>query len=70
MRSATPPNGQSRDKSAQRNLPEAALADVDGVEESRRGTVSVFDGPPPKIELCHDQQAEVTHVGGWIGDRL
>jgi len=54
---------------ADRLLPES-LADVDGIVESRRGTVSVFNGPPPDIETFDDAGAEGVAVGGWIGERL
>jgi len=46
------------------------LADVDGNEESRRGTVSVFNGPPPELEILDDDEAEIERVGAWIAARL
>jgi len=55
--------------SADRLLP-STLADVDGNVEERRGTVSVFNGPAPKIEICDDPDAETLTVGRWIADRL
>ncbi len=54
---------------ADRLLPET-LADVDGHVESRRGTVSVFDGPSPTIEICGDADQEAALVGNWIASRL
>jgi hypothetical protein len=54
---------------ADRLLP-ATVADVDGVEESRRGTVSTFDGPPPTVMECADPAAEQAAVAGWIADRI
>jgi hypothetical protein len=54
---------------ADRLLP-ATVADVDGVEESRRGTVSTFDGPPPTVMECADPAAEQAAVGAWIAERL
>jgi len=47
-----------------------AIADVDGIEESRRGTQSVFDGPPPEIRVFQSQEAEIVAVAGWIEERL
>ena len=38
-------------------LPEV-VRDVDGIEEDRRGTVSVFNGPEPRISLFDDATAE------------
>lgn len=54
---------------ADRLLP-ASIADVDGNAESRRGTVSVFDGPPPTIETFKNEQAEIAAVGKWIAERV
>jgi superfamily I DNA/RNA helicase len=42
------------------------VRDVDGHAESRRGTVSVFDGPSPEIALFDDEAAEIGRVGEWI----
>ena len=55
--------------SADRLLP-TTIADVDGNQEQRRGTVSVFDGPAPTIEICDDPATEVELVGEWIANRL
>jgi superfamily I DNA/RNA helicase len=44
--------------------------DADGVVESRAGTVSVFNGPPPTIELFDDEDAEVAAVAEWIAERV
>jgi mRNA-degrading endonuclease RelE of RelBE toxin-antitoxin system len=46
------------------------IADVDGLAESRKGTVSMFDGPEPVVRLCDDAAAEREVVRGWIMDRL
>lgn len=54
---------------ADRLLP-PALADVDGNAEDRRGTVSVFNGPAPKIETFDDQEEEAEAVGAWISGRV
>jgi superfamily I DNA/RNA helicase len=55
--------------SADRLLP-STLVDVDGNVEERRGTVSVFNGPTPAIEICDDSDAESRTVGKWIAERL
>jgi len=54
---------------ADRLLP-ASLSDVDGNVENRRGTVSVFNGPPPKIDIFDDADDEALAVGQWIGELL
>jgi hypothetical protein len=50
-------------------LPQS-IADVDGIAESRRGTVSVFDGPPPEMKIVKDARQEEGAVAAWIADRL
>jgi superfamily I DNA/RNA helicase len=42
------------------------LADVDGNVESRRGTVSVFNGPAPRIAVFDSAEAEIAAVGEWL----
>lgn len=42
------------------------IADVDGNAEDRRGTVSVFNGPPPQVQMFPDQAAEVEAVASWL----
>lgn len=50
---------------ADRLLP-SSIVDVDGVEEGRRGTVSVFDGPAPQIVLVDDENEEIERVAGYL----
>ncbi len=50
---------------ADRLLP-ASITDLDGVEEGRRETVSVFDGPPPERVLATDEAAERTQVAAFL----
>ncbi len=38
--------------------------------EGRRGTVLLFDGPPPMVADCKDADHECRTVGKWILDRL
>lgn len=45
------------------------LADVDGNVESRKGTVSVFNGPEPAIQTFNSPQAECKAIAAWIKDR-
>ncbi len=53
---------------ADRLLPRS-LADVDGnVEE--RGTISIFNGPPPQIAIFDDPQTEAQAVADWLVARL
>jgi mRNA-degrading endonuclease RelE of RelBE toxin-antitoxin system len=42
------------------------VTDVDGNAETRTDTVSVFNGPPPHIEVFADEHTEATGVGEWL----
>ena len=44
----------------------AHVRDVDGFEESRKGTVSVFNGPEPTIRTFATEEEEIVFVGNWI----
>jgi mRNA-degrading endonuclease RelE of RelBE toxin-antitoxin system len=48
----------------------AEVADVDGLVEDRRGTVSVFNGPAPLVQTFGDREEEITAVGKWLADRV
>ncbi len=50
-------------------LLDAQVSDVDGNTEERRGTVSVFNGPPPLVQRFADQAEENAAVGAWIAAR-
>lgn len=54
---------------ADRLLP-STVSDVDGNIEGRRGTVSMFNGPPPMVMACSDIDHEYRTVARWITDRL
>jgi mRNA-degrading endonuclease RelE of RelBE toxin-antitoxin system len=54
---------------ADRLLP-PALSDVDGNSEERRGTISSFNGPAPRIATFADEDDEIQTVGSWIAERL
>jgi len=42
------------------------VQDVDGNEQDRRGTVSVFNGPDPEIRTFKDANSEIHGVAEWI----
>jgi mRNA-degrading endonuclease RelE of RelBE toxin-antitoxin system len=46
------------------------VSDIDGNVETRRGTVSVFNGPAPSIQVFDSQNAEGSAVAAWLGDRV
>ncbi len=52
-----------------RLLPET-IQDIDGREEDRSGTISVFNGPVPEIERFEDEEAERDHVAAWLRKAL
>jgi len=45
------------------------LSDVDGNAEERRGTVSIFNGPPPQALAFPNSDEEINAVGGWLLQR-
>lgn len=42
------------------------IRDVDGYEDSRAGTISVFDGPEPIVRSFAGEQEEIAFVGDWL----
>lgn len=46
------------------------VRDVDGNEEDRRGTVSVFNGPDPEIRIFRDRQQEIDGLALWIHEAV
>ncbi len=46
------------------------LADVDGNLEKRKGTISVFNGPPPVISVLQSVEKEIAAVAHWLSARL
>lgn len=42
------------------------MTDVDGYTEDRKGTVSVFNGPPPIIQELSDERSEIDAVSTWL----
>jgi hypothetical protein len=56
-------------QAADRLLPDV-MRDVDGREDQRLGTVSVFNGPDPLITTYPDVNAEAAAVGHWISQAI
>jgi len=46
------------------------VRDVDGNVEERRGTVSAFRGPDPKIAICGTEDKEVETIAEWLQARI
>jgi superfamily I DNA/RNA helicase len=42
------------------------ISDVDGNKEERRGTVSLFNGPKPGIQVLASMKLEIQAVGQWL----
>ena len=42
------------------------VRDVDGNEEDRRGTVSVFNGPDPVVRVFDDSKQEIKGLALWV----
>lgn len=46
------------------------LADVDGNIESRKGTISAFNGPEPTIAVAASLEDEAATIATWLRDRV
>ncbi len=46
------------------------LADVDGITETRAGTISIFNGPAPAVETFESPESESEAVAVWLEERL
>ena len=46
------------------------VRDVDGNEENRRGTVSVFNGPDPEVRVFDDSNRETEGLALWIYEAI
>jgi superfamily I DNA/RNA helicase len=44
----------------------ASVRDVDGLEDDRASTVSVFNGLPPEILIAADEAEEIEKIAGFI----
>ena len=42
------------------------VADVDGNLETRKGTISVFNGLPPSVRIFASEAEEIAGVGSWL----
>jgi hypothetical protein len=47
-------------------LLDSELRDVDGIEETRTGTVSVFNGPAPRVAIVADEESEREVIAEWL----
>ncbi|MEH2472035.1 hypothetical protein V1281_006778 [Nitrobacteraceae bacterium AZCC 2161] len=60
-------------RAADRLLP-TVLRDRDGIEDERRGIISVFDGPPPEVKsfptIVAEAEAVREAVATWLGDGI
>lgn len=60
-------------RTADRLLP-TVLRDQDGLEDERRGIVSVFEGPRPAVKSFATFEEEASHVretiAGWLGEGI
>lgn len=56
-------------QSADKLLPKL-IRDVDGNEEDRTGTVSVFNGPDPEVKIYDNSEREIDGVVAWIAERI
>lgn len=45
------------------------ISDVDGNSETRKGTVSVFNGPAPVIETFNDSNDEIEAIAAWVKEQ-
>src|ERR1700744_6492422 len=52
-------------QAADRLLPKT-VQDVDGNEQDRQGTVSVFNGPEPEILKFASSEKEIEGVAAWV----
>jgi superfamily I DNA/RNA helicase len=50
-------------------LLDPTISDLDGNTEERRGTISIFNGPPPAILEFESAEEEIAHVSQWLKAR-
>ena len=46
------------------------ISDVDGNLQERKGTVSVFNGPHPAVQVLADEETESSEVNDWLTTRI
>jgi mRNA-degrading endonuclease RelE of RelBE toxin-antitoxin system len=56
-------------QTADRLLPKV-VQDVDGIEQNRRGTVSVFEGPDPEVLTFKTADDEIAGIASWIAQAV
>ena len=56
-------------QSADKLLP-AVVRDVDGIEEDRRGTISIFNGPVPEVQIHNNLEDEIRSIGLVIHEAI
>jgi hypothetical protein len=54
---------------ADRLIPQT-VRDVDGLAEERKGTVSVFNGPEPRVLIAASEAEEIAAVAAFVADAL
>ncbi|MCX6360055.1 MAG: UvrD-helicase domain-containing protein [Armatimonadetes bacterium] len=57
-------------RTAADRLLQSEISDVDGNTEGRKGAVSLFEGPPPRVEVFADEGAERDAGAEWLAGRL
>lgn len=50
-------------------LLDAELQDPDGITESRRQTISVFNGPNPVVKICDSPNSEIETIRHWLAQQ-
>jgi mRNA-degrading endonuclease RelE of RelBE toxin-antitoxin system len=51
-------------------LLEPEVTDVDGNSDNRSDTISVFNGPPPAIQILQSEADESSTVSGWLSAQV
>lgn len=46
------------------------VSDADGNVDDRRDTISVFNGPPPLIQVLKNEKEEIKAVSAWLSEHL
>lgn len=47
-------------------LLDQTVSDADGNTDDRTGTISVFNGPTPSVQVFDDEKAEISAVADWL----
>jgi hypothetical protein len=47
-----------------------SVSDLDGNQEERGETISVFNGPPPAIRILKDEQQEIAEASIWLQQQI